>query len=63
MAKKKNGTHHNQSRKNHRNGIKKVKFSKKADFTGVNKKVLMNNHYAKLYQLTGGRRKGVVESE
>lgn len=60
MAKKKNHTNHNQNKKNHRNGIKMVKFCKKADLRGVNKKVLMNNIYAGLYQKTG--RTAEVES-
>lgn len=55
MAKKKNHTNHNQNRKNHRNGIKRVKFSKKPEFTGVNKRVLQNNIYSVMYQKIGGR--------
>lgn len=55
MAKKKNHTNHNQNRKNHRNGIKRVKFNKKPDFTGLNRKVKLNNYYAALHQKTGGR--------
>ncbi|EJW03696.1 hypothetical protein EDEG_00184 [Edhazardia aedis USNM 41457] len=55
MAKKKNHTNHNQNKKHHRNGIKRVKFSKKPDFTGVNPKIIKNNYYAVLHQKTGGR--------
>ena len=36
MAKSKNHTNHNQSYKNHRNGIKKPQRQRYADTTGVN---------------------------
>lgn len=53
MAKKKNHTNHNQNRKNHRNGIKKVRWRPIESTRGVNQKVLRNNVFAKKYNEIG----------
>ncbi|PWN42676.1 hypothetical protein IE81DRAFT_323230 [Ceraceosorus guamensis] len=47
MAKSKNASQHNQSRKAHRNGIKKPKTNKYPNLRGVNPKFLRNQRYAK----------------
>lgn len=47
MAKSKNHTNHNQSRKAHRNGIKKVKKFQKTSTKGMCPKFLRNQRFAK----------------
>merc|ERR1712187_966277 len=47
MAKSKNHTGHNQVYKNHRNGIKKTRRSKKMSMRGMNCKFVRNQAYAK----------------
>ncbi|KAH7650193.1 hypothetical protein FG379_003273 [Cryptosporidium bovis] len=47
MAKSKNHTNHNQNRKAHRNGIKKVKTYKKIATFGMNAKFLRNQRFCK----------------
>mmetsp|Transcript_117591 Transcript_117591/g.339938 ORF Transcript_117591/g.339938 Transcript_117591/m.339938 type:complete len:114 (-) Transcript_117591:71-412(-) len=47
MAKSKNHTGHNQSYKNHRNGIKKTRRPKKMSMSGMNCKFVRNQAYAK----------------
>lgn len=47
MAKSKNHTNHNQTRKNHRNGIKKLKRNRVLSKKGVCDKFLTNQKYAK----------------
>ncbi|KAI3625422.1 hypothetical protein CBS9595_000783 [Malassezia furfur] len=47
MAKSKNHTNHNQSRKAHRNGIKKPKTNRYPSLRGVDPKFLRNQRYAK----------------
>mmetsp|Transcript_69117 Transcript_69117/g.194875 ORF Transcript_69117/g.194875 Transcript_69117/m.194875 type:complete len:91 (-) Transcript_69117:73-345(-) len=47
MAKSKNHTNHNQSYKNHRNGIKKTKRPRKMSMTGMNTKFVRNQAAAK----------------
>lgn len=54
MAKSKNHTAHNQSYKDHRNGIKKPKKQKKPSRKGMDPKFLRNQKYA---------RKGQVKAE
>jgi large subunit ribosomal protein L29e len=46
MAKHKNHTNHNQSRKNHRNGIKRPKSQRYMSLRGVDPKFLRNARYA-----------------
>lgn len=53
MAKKKNHTNHNQNKKNHRNGIKKVLWKPIESKRGVNQKLLQNMIYAKKYNNIG----------
>ncbi|CAO1613213.1 unnamed protein product [Sympodiomycopsis kandeliae] len=48
MAKSKNHTNHNQSRKAHRNGIKKPKSNRYPSLKGVDPKFVRNQRYAKL---------------
>lgn len=47
MAKHKNHTAHNQTRKNHRNGIKRPKKQRYSSLLGVDPKFLRNARYAK----------------
>ena len=47
MAKSKNHTAHNQSHKNHRNGIKKSRRPRKMSMEGMNKKFVRNQAFAK----------------
>ncbi|XP_032765055.1 60S ribosomal protein L29-like [Rattus rattus] len=47
MAKSKNHTTHNQSRKWHRNGIKKPRSQRYESLKGVDPKFLRNTHFAK----------------
>jgi large subunit ribosomal protein L29e len=49
MAKSKNHTANNQSKKAHRNGIKKPKSERYMSLKGVDTKFLRNRRYAKLY--------------
>ena len=46
MAKSKNHTNHNQSRKAHRNGIKKPKFQHKFSMRGVWAPLRRNTHFS-----------------
>ena len=52
MAKSKNHTAHNQSYKNHRNGIKKQKKQKYSSMKGVDPKFLRNQRYCKKHNKT-----------
>jgi hypothetical protein len=54
MAKSTNHTAHNQSYKNHRNGIKKPKKHAKTSTKGMDPKFLRNQRYCKKHQ-NGGR--------
>lgn len=56
MSKKKNTSHHNQNRKNHRNGIKKLDKYRKISLRGVDVKLLKNTFYAKKYMGIGRAR-------
>ena len=49
MAKSKNHTNHNQSFKNHRNGIKNVPRNKYIGSKGINQKVLRNMRRARKF--------------
>lgn len=49
MAKSKNHTNHNQSYKNHRNGIKRVAQNKYISSKGVNQTLLRNTRRAKKF--------------
>ena len=49
MAKSKNSSHHNQSYKDHRNGIKKIRWNKYTSTSGVNQKLLRNTRRAKKF--------------
>ncbi|KAG0588067.1 hypothetical protein KC19_2G213300, partial [Ceratodon purpureus] len=53
MAKSKNHTAHNQSYKNHKNGIKKVKKHKYTSRKGMDPKFLRNQRYAKKHNRAG----------
>ena len=53
MAKKKNHTNHNQNRKNHKNGIKQVRWKPIESTRGMNQKTLKNMEYAKKYNCIG----------
>ncbi|KAI0985883.1 hypothetical protein GJ496_007282 [Pomphorhynchus laevis] len=50
MAKSKNHTNHNQSFKDHRNGIKKAKRHRKIPLRGVDQKFMKNLRYSKKRQ-------------
>ncbi|XP_036049579.1 60S ribosomal protein L29-like [Onychomys torridus] len=53
MAKSKNHTTHNQSRKWHRNGIKKLRLQRYESLKGVNPKFLRNMRFAKKHNKKG----------
>jgi large subunit ribosomal protein L29e len=53
MAKSKNHTTHNQSRKWHRNGIKKPRSQRYESLKGVDPKYLRNMHFAKTHNKKG----------
>ncbi|XP_068598754.1 large ribosomal subunit protein eL29 [Brachionichthys hirsutus] len=53
MAKSKNHTSHNQSRKAHRNGIKKPKSNRYESLKGVDPKFLKNMRFAKKHNKKG----------
>ncbi|EHH20607.1 hypothetical protein EGK_03493, partial [Macaca mulatta] len=53
MAKSKNHTTHNQSRKWHRNGIKKPQSQRNPNHKGVDPKFLRNMHFAKKHNKKG----------
>ncbi|VTJ60967.1 Hypothetical predicted protein [Marmota monax] len=53
MAKSKNHTTHNQSRKWHRNGIKKPRSQRYLSLKGVDPKFLRNMHFAKKHNKKG----------
>ncbi|KAI3848814.1 hypothetical protein MKX01_028871 [Papaver californicum] len=54
MAKSKNHTAHNQSRKAHKNGIKKPKKQRHTSTKGMDPKFLRNQRYARKHNKTGG---------
>ncbi len=49
MAKSKNSSQHNQSYKNHRNGIKGLRWNKYSSSKSVNQKLLRNTRRAKKF--------------
>ena len=49
MAKSKNHTNHNQSRKNHKNGIKPLARNKYSSMKGVNPRLLRNQRRARKF--------------
>ncbi|CCF72895.1 large subunit ribosomal protein L29e [Babesia microti strain RI] len=51
MAKSKNHTNHNQNHKAHKNGIKKIKITKKISTKGMCPKFLRNQRYCKKGQI------------
>ncbi|OBS67086.1 hypothetical protein A6R68_04369 [Neotoma lepida] len=53
MAKSKNHTTHNQSRKWHRNGIKKLRSQRYESLKGVDPKFLRNMRFAKKHNKKG----------
>uniref|UniRef100_A0A7N8XM85 60S ribosomal protein L29 n=2 Tax=Mastacembelus armatus TaxID=205130 RepID=A0A7N8XM85_9TELE len=53
MAKSKNHTTHNQSRKAHRNGIKKPRSNRYESLKGVDPKFLRNMRFAKKHNKKG----------
>ncbi|AWP02594.1 putative 60S ribosomal protein L29 isoform 2 [Scophthalmus maximus] len=53
MAKSKNHTTHNQSRKAHRNGIKKPRSQRYESLKGVDPKFLRNMRFAKKHNKSG----------
>ncbi|TNM88706.1 60S ribosomal protein L29 [Takifugu flavidus] len=53
MAKSKNHTSHNQSRKAHRNGIKRPKSNRYESLKGVDSKFLRNMRFAKKHNKKG----------
>ncbi|CAL8356501.1 unnamed protein product [Boreogadus saida] len=53
MAKSKNHTSHNQSRKAHRNGIRKPKAERYESLKGVDTKFLRNMRFAKKHNKKG----------
>ncbi|KAJ6667711.1 hypothetical protein lerEdw1_016032 [Lerista edwardsae] len=53
MAKSKNHTTHNQSRKWHRNGIKKPRSNRYESLKGVDPKFLRNMRFAKKHNKKG----------
>ncbi|XP_037060279.1 60S ribosomal protein L29-like [Peromyscus leucopus] len=53
MAKSKNHTTHNQSRKWHRNGIKKLRSQRYESLKGVDPNFLRNMHFAKKHNKKG----------
>uniref|UniRef100_A0A8C2WU90 60S ribosomal protein L29 n=2 Tax=Cyclopterus lumpus TaxID=8103 RepID=A0A8C2WU90_CYCLU len=62
MAKSKNHTTHNQSRKAHRNGIKKPRSQRYESLKGVDPKFLKNMRFAKKHNKKGmkGMRKAAA---
>ncbi|KAI3918987.1 hypothetical protein MKW98_017435 [Papaver atlanticum] len=54
MAKSKNHTAHNQSRKAHKNGIKKPKKQRHTSTKGMDPKFLRNQRYARKHNKSGG---------
>ena len=52
MAKSKNHTNHNQTRKDHRNGIKNLPNHKYISLNGVNNKLLRNRRRARKFDPT-----------
>ncbi|KAJ8983381.1 hypothetical protein NQ317_010474 [Molorchus minor] len=52
MAKSKNHTNHNQSRKAHRNGIKKPKRFRHESTLGMDAKFLKNQRFSKRHNLS-----------
>lgn len=55
MAKSKNHTTHNQSRKAHRNGIKKPRSDRYESLKGVDPKFLRNMRFAKKHNKKGAK--------
>ncbi|CAN0039836.1 large ribosomal subunit protein eL29 [Lampetra fluviatilis] len=62
MAKSKNHTNHNQSRKWHRNGIKKPKTNRFESFKGVDPKFMRNLRFAKKHNIKG-RKKMLINNQ
>ncbi|KAL1007814.1 hypothetical protein UPYG_G00091960 [Umbra pygmaea] len=56
MAKSKNHTTHNQSRKAHRNGIKKPRPGRYESMKGVDPKFMKNLRFAKKHNKKGAQR-------
>ncbi|XP_044740527.1 60S ribosomal protein L29-1 [Chrysoperla carnea] len=61
MAKSKNHTNHNQSRKAHRNGIKKPKRYRHESTLGMDAKFLRNQRFAKKHQLSPEKQKAKAD--
>jgi len=61
MAKRKNHTAHNQSRKAHRNGIKRPLSQKYRSLDGMDPKLLRNLRYAKKWELSAGQQLKVAK--
>lgn len=62
MAKSKNHTNHNQSKKNHKNGIKKAKVYRHPSLKGVDPKFLRNMRFAKKHNNKRVRKTAAMES-
>ena len=60
MAKSKNHTNHNQSYKNHRNGIKNLPSNKYLSTSGVNAKLLRNLRRARKFDPSIKKQKGLT---
>ena len=58
MAKSKNYSHHNQNRKNHRNGIKKPKTHRHSSQDGMDRKFLKNLRFSKRNNKLGKKKVG-----
>jgi large subunit ribosomal protein L29e len=66
MAKSKNHTNHNQTKKNHRNGILKPKKHRQTSTKGMDTKFLKNQRFARKWNnVKGGRAasEGAMEVE
>ncbi|XP_952626.1 ribosomal protein l29, putative [Theileria annulata] len=61
MAKSKNHTNHNQSKKAHRNGIKRYKFPRKLPTKGMCPKFLRNQKFCKKHLRDSGSASGSEE--
>ena len=60
MAKSKNHTNHNQSYKNHRNGIKRIARNKYISSKGVNQTLLRNTRRAKKFDPSISKQKNLT---
>nr|ABK20975.1 unknown [Picea sitchensis]ABK21849.1 unknown [Picea sitchensis]ABK24949.1 unknown [Picea sitchensis]ABR18300.1 unknown [Picea sitchensis]ACN40561.1 unknown [Picea sitchensis] len=63
MAKSKNHTAHNQSYKNHKNGIKKPKKHRHTSRKGMDPKFLRNQRYARKHNQANGAGSGTGSEE